>query len=299
MMSNQQSATPALHPQRGASVDNQQSLTAARVLAVDDEAPIRFAAVRALTLNRYQADEAGSGAEALHHLSRTPYDVMLLDMQMPGLNGIEVMQRARAIQPELLIIVLTGHATLESAMAAVKAGAVDYLLKPASLHDIVAAVDQALQARQHQVQRQQLMKVVSAAVDMLRQTQPPPAPRLTPPGEPWPDRFLRVGPLLLDRRKRLVIIEQALPGTIELTEGEALILAGLMTQPDEVLTCRQLARAAWDYDLIESEAQSVVRPYIFRLRHKFETAPITADLIHTLRGRGYLLVTPPIAPPET
>jgi DNA-binding response OmpR family regulator len=287
MMSNQQSA-----------IHNQQSLTAARVLVVDDEAPIRLAAVRALTMNHYSADEAGSGAEALHCLSQAPYDVMLLDMRMPGLNGIEVMQRARAIQPELLIIVLTGHATLESAIAAVKSGAVDYLLKPTSLHDIAAAVANVLHAAQHQVQRRQLMDIVSAAIDALRQTSPPAAPRPLPLGEPWPDRFLRVGPLLLDRRKRLVIIDQALPGMIELTEGEALILAGLMTQPNEVLTCRQLARAAWDYDLIESDAQSVVRPYIFRLRQKFEATPITADLIHTLRGQGYLLATPPTAQSE-
>jgi DNA-binding response OmpR family regulator len=280
-------------------ISSQQSLTTARVLAVDDEAPIRLATVRALALNHYAADEAGSGTEALHRLSQAPYHVMLLDMQLPDLDGIEVMQRARAIQPELLIIVFTGHATLESAIAAVKLGAVDYLLKPASLHDIAAAVANALHAyaAQQQAQRQQLINVVSAAVEVLRQTQPPAAPRPLPPDAPWPDRFLRVGPLLLDRRKRLVIIDQALSGPIELTEGEALILAGLMTQPDEVLTCRQLARAAWDYDLIESEAQSVVRPYIFRLRQKFE-APLSAHLIHTLRGRGYLLATPSTPPLE-
>ena len=269
--------------------------TATRVLVVDDEAPIRFATARALTLKHYAVDEASSGAEALHRLSQMPYQVMLLDMQMPGLNGIEVMPRARAMRPELLIIVLTGHATLESAIAAVKLGAVDYLLKPASLRDIATAVANALRtyAAQQQAQRQNLMNVVSAAIDVLRQTPPPAAPRPTPPGTLWPDRFLRVGPLLLDCRKRLVVIEQTRFGPLELTEGEALILAGLMAQPDEVLTCRQLARAAWDYDTIESEAQSVVRPYIFRLRQKFDATPLTARLIHTVRGRGYLLAMPP------
>ncbi len=281
------------------SPDQPRSEPAARVLAVDDEAHIRRATVRALQLNHYHADEASSGEAALQLLSQTPYDVMLLDMRMPGMDGIEVMHHARAMRPELLIIVLTGHATLDSAIAAVKLGAVDYLLKPTSLHDIAAAVTSALQARQHQVHRQQLMVAVSAAVDVLRQTQPsaaaqPPAPPHSP-GEQWPDRFVCVGPLTLDRRKRLVIIEQALASPIELTEGEALILAGLMAQPDEVLTCRQLARAAWDYDMIELEAQSTVRPYIFRLRHKFEATSLTAGLIHTVRGRGYLLATPPSA----
>jgi DNA-binding response OmpR family regulator len=271
-------------------LDQAISEPAVRVLAVDDEAHIRRATVRALTLNHYLADEASSGAEALRLLNQTRYDVMLLDMRMPGMDGIEVMQRARAIQPELLLIVLTGHATLESAIAAVKSGAIDYLLKPTSLHDIATAVASALQTRHQQVHRQQLMNAVSAAIDELRQTQPPAALRSL--AEHGPDRFLHVGPLMLDRRKRLVIIEQMLAEPIELTEGEALILAGLLTQPDEVLTCRQLARAAWDYDLIESEAQSVVRPYIFRLRRKFNALPLTANLIRTVRGRGYLLATP-------
>ena len=105
--------------------------------------------------------------------------------------------------------------------------------------------------------------------------------------------------LLLDRRKRLVIIDQAQAGPIELTEGEALILACLMAQPNEVLTCRQLAHAALDYDMAEIEAQSVVRPYIFRLRQKFETIPLTADFIHTVRGRGYLLALPSTMSPSS
>ena len=184
--------------------DRSISETTARVLAVDDEAHIRHAIVRALRLNHYAADEAGSGRRALELLGQSPYDILLLDMRMPGMDGIEVMHRARAIQPELLIIVLTGHATLDSAIAAVKLGAVDYLLKPASLHDIAAAVAAALQARQQQVQRQQLMNAVSAAVDVLRHTQLPTAQPMAAPhptDEPWPDRFLHVGPLTLDHHR--------------------------------------------------------------------------------------------------
>ncbi len=90
-----------------------------RVLVVDDEPTIRKPLVRALELTGYQAVGAASGKEALALLEQVSYDVMLLDMKMPEMDGMQVMDRARQLQPDLLIFILTGHATLESAIAAV------------------------------------------------------------------------------------------------------------------------------------------------------------------------------------
>jgi DNA-binding NtrC family response regulator len=106
-------------------------------------------------------------------LERTPHDAMVLDIRMPGMDGAEVMSRACQLYPDLRIIVLTGHATLESAIAAVKSHAADYLLKPASVYDIAAAIARALQQRAQQG-----------------------PPRALPP-----ERFLCVGPVTLDRER--------------------------------------------------------------------------------------------------
>ena len=263
----------------------------ARILIVDDEYHIRAAIVHALSLAAYQADEAESGQAALRLLQDTHYDLMVLDMRMPEMDGIEVMQRARQLSPDLLIIILTGHATVESAIAAVKSDAVDYLLKPASIHDIVSTVANALQARAEQVQRQHLLHVMGETMDMLRQTQMPVATTSATEQQPQPERFMQVGALTLDRVKRLVITSGAQPHTINLTEGEAAIMIQFMEQPDQVLSCRQLARSTWEYDLDEHAAQSLIHPYIFRLRRKIETDPNHPQLICTLRGRGYLLAT--------
>ncbi len=119
----------------------------ALVLVVDDEPNVCSALTRSLTLSGYRADAASSGHQALGLLQRTPYDLMLLDLRMPGMDGVEVMQRAREVRPDLLIIVLTGHATLESAITAVESHATDYLLKPVSLHDVATAVATALLQR--------------------------------------------------------------------------------------------------------------------------------------------------------
>ncbi len=267
-------------------MDPQRADTPMRILVVDDESNIRESLVRALNLMGYHAQEAQSGREALEMLESASFDLMVLDMRMPEMDGMEVMQRARRIRSDLPIVVLTGHATLDSAIAAVKSGAADYMLKPASIHDIAAAVATALKSRTEQLRQQHWLSVMGEAVDALRQTEAaPPVPLAETPT----DRFLRAGSLALDRQKRLVVVSSTPPRTARLTEGETLVLTSLMAYPDQVLSCRQLARAAWEYDLDEFAAQSLVRPYIFSLRHKIESDPRNPQILLTVRGRGYCL----------
>lgn len=257
----------------------------ARLLVVDDERYVRAALTRSLNLMGYQADEAGSGFKALRMLQSTPYDLMVLDMRMPGMDGVEVMRRAREIRPDLLIVVLTGHASLESAIAAVKSHAADYLLKPASLHDVGAAVAAALQQRAKSLRRQHLLEVLDQTVDALREGE---TPAQRPPSL---ERFLVVGSVTLDSEKRLVVVSGTPSRTVELTENETCILAYLMERPDQAISTQKLASGALGYDLTEQEAQSIVRPHIFRLRQKIEADPQEPELIRTLRGRGYLFAS--------
>jgi DNA-binding response OmpR family regulator len=259
--------------------------TGARLLIVDDEPNIRTPLARALSLQGYAVEEADSGSEALKLLKDSLYNLMVLDLRMPGLDGVEVMQRAHQICPELLIIILTGHATLESAIAAVKAEAVDYLLKPASTQEILTAVDKALDKNPKQFTEQQLTQVMSDTLDVLRQAAAPPPP--PPQPQITPTRFVRTYPLILDRQTRLVALNDDSPYVIELTAGEMELLASLMHQPGQVFSCRELAEAAWGYDMEESEAQGLVRPHISRLRRKLETNPQIPRLIRTVRRRGY------------
>lgn len=123
----------------------------ARLLIVDDEPQIRSALVRALNLMGYQAEGAGSGYEALNLLADQAYDLMLLDLHLPGIDGITVMKRARLVHPNLMIVILTGRPSVESAVAAVKLRAADYLIKPVSVNEIVAAIRQTLQERTRQL----------------------------------------------------------------------------------------------------------------------------------------------------
>lgn len=259
-----------------------------RLLLVDDEA-IRLVLARVFDRLGYQVTAAASGEEALFRLEQLSYDLMLLDLNMPGMGGVEVMRRAHEVQPELLIIVLTGHPTLDSAITAIKSEVVDYLEKNVSISDIIDAVTRALQKRSSRLQKENLDRILqdlpqllngselnSASISMAGQNQ-----SLT----------LSNRPLELNQASRSVKILDQPSRTIELTRGETAVLYSLMAYPDKPLTCQQLVQVAWGEKVEKTHAESIIRPYISRLRQKLETNPKRPNLIHTIRGRGYLFTT--------
>ncbi|MGD1994232.1 MAG: response regulator transcription factor [Anaerolineae bacterium] len=261
-----------------------------QILVVEDEAPTREALVRALDLVGYQVDGAASGVVALEKLESNHYDLMLLDLRMPELDGVEVMKYTQKNHPDLLVVVLTAHATLESAISAVRAGASDYLIKPCRIQEIETTIARALEDRRAQLKRQHLIGVISEAVDVLQGKQD-----VRDEGSPWEsERFARCRSVMLDRERRRVVIEedQQTNREAELTENETAILTHMMHFPDTILTCQEMARSALNYDLCEREAQNIVRPHISRLRRKIEADHTRPRLIRTIRGKGYVFSPP-------
>ncbi len=115
----------------------QMSAGTIRVLLVDDET--QFAAILAKRLRRkgFVVTMAGSGPEGLGQLETDPVDVVVLDVNMPGMDGIQVLREIRMRHPLVQILMLTGHADMESAISGMAMGAYDYLMKPADLEDLV------------------------------------------------------------------------------------------------------------------------------------------------------------------
>jgi DNA-binding response OmpR family regulator len=262
----------------------------ARILIVEDETMTRKAIARALGLLGYDVEEAASGQQALSKLSTSAYDLMLLDLRMPGMDGMQVMKQVQESHPDLMVIVLTAHATLDSAITAVRTGAVDYLLKPSSIGEIKTAISRALEPRHERLRRKHLIRVMSEALEALQAEEK----REAAVASKRADRFLQRGGVTLDREKRLVAVAGAAdaPGVDStLTMNEAALLAHLMLNPDHVSSCRELARDALGYDVTEKEAQDIVRPHISRLRKKIEPDPAHPRLIRTVRGRGYLFTS--------
>ncbi len=115
-----------------------------RILVVDDEPTVLMFCTRALSRMGYEAQGASSGEEALALLRAGAFDVLVTDVAMPGMNGIELLNRAREILPELVVIVITGVGSIDLAIKALRGGAQDFLPKPFTPLELKSAVDRAL-----------------------------------------------------------------------------------------------------------------------------------------------------------
>jgi DNA-binding NtrC family response regulator len=108
-----------------------------RVLIVDDEAELVSALQERLNLRGFQATGVTTGADALAHLAATACDVVLLDVKMPGLGGLEVIAKIKSEHPQMQVILLTGHGSKRDAEQGMRLGAFDYLMKPIKITDLV------------------------------------------------------------------------------------------------------------------------------------------------------------------
>ena len=114
-----------------------------RVLIVDDEVEFANLLGERLQARGLTVDTVFSGEEALEIAEKKTFDAILLDLAMPGMNGIETLERLRAINPDLQIILFTGNATVDVTLEAMKLGAVDLLEKPANLEKVLSKIDAA------------------------------------------------------------------------------------------------------------------------------------------------------------
>ena len=117
------------------------------VLVVEDETYVRTSLSELLASRGFEVIQAASAAEAQDRLARAPVDVILTDLKMPGVDGLELVRRLHAAFPELPVLVLTGHGTISSAVECIKAGATDYILKPADPDALELALARALERR--------------------------------------------------------------------------------------------------------------------------------------------------------
>ena len=119
-----------------------------KLMLVDDEERFLTTTEKLLTRKGISVQTAGGGAEALEKLKKGTVHVVVLDVKMPGMDGIETLQQIKRQFPLVEVIMLTGHATVESAIDGLKSGATDYLMKPTDIDDLVAKAEEAFDKRQ-------------------------------------------------------------------------------------------------------------------------------------------------------
>jgi DNA-binding response OmpR family regulator len=263
------------------------NISASRVLIVDSDVSSRLKWSSMLEIMGFQVNQAGSGEEALAQLELSPVDLAFFDLPLPDIGDPELLQQARNLSPEMLIIVQNSQPTIESTVAAIKVGATDYLIGLANSRHIVDTIAGALRKRalENERQNERLSQQVETYLESKGMVQGVPASELTPDRQ-----LLAVGDYQLDRQNRRLTLRGDEELQAELTKGEADVLASLMSKPGKAMSCQEIVRIAFRYESPEPEAQSVIRPYISRLRRKFDIVGFQRQPIATVRGRGYMFV---------
>ncbi|MFB7873685.1 response regulator transcription factor [Nocardia sp. NPDC056064] len=221
------------------------------VLVVDDDEHIRESLERGLTLLGFDVSTATDGIEAIRAFRSRPPSALVLDMQMPNLDGLGVIRALRALGSDVPICVLSARARLTDRVEALEAGADDYLLKPFVLAELAAR----LRA-------------------VLRRAHGPRQPH-TP--------MVGIGPLLINESSRRVTISGS---QVSLTRREFELLRVLAEHRGQVVSREQLLELVWGYDF--PTKSNVVEVFISHLRRKLEFGD-HERLIHTIHGTGYVL----------
>jgi two-component system OmpR family response regulator len=224
--------------------------TPLRALVVDDEASLTDLLVSALRYEGWEVRGATDGTSAVSIGSQLRPDVVVLDMMLPDLDGIDVLRRLRAQHPHVCVLFLTARDSVEDRIAGITAGGDDYVTKPFSLEEVVA--------RLRGLVRRAGLARARAGSEIV------------------------VGDLAMDEDAREVRRGGDL---VELTATEFELLRYLMRNPRRVLSKAQILDRVWNYDF--GGRAHVVELYISYLRKKVDAG--RAPTIHTVRGVGYVL----------
>jgi two-component system OmpR family response regulator len=219
-----------------------------RLLLAEDDAILADGLTAQLKRAGYEVEHADNGAVAEYLLLRQPFDLAIIDLGLPMVDGLTVLTRVRAAKPDLPMLVLTALDGLDHRVAGLNAGADDYLTKPFDFPELEARMRALLR-------RARAAPGAPAMVQMGGVALLPDARRATLNGDP-----------------------------LELSPREWLLLELLLTQRDKVVTKEQIA-AAWGNERGEAGAAGSIEVYIHRLRRKVEGSGL---VIRTVRGLGYL-----------
>ncbi len=235
------------------------------ILVVDDEPVARQSLSDILRLEGYGVNAVPNGQAAVEYVRTHAVDLMVVDLRMPGMDGLEVIRVVNQTSPDTEVILLTAYGSTETAIQALRLRVHDYLLKPALPTQIIASVKKGL------VRRDARMKGRGG-------------PGLVPSDEPVSEFLLKDG-TIADLSRRLIRKNKKVA---HLTPAEGRLLRVLLENPGKVFSHRDLVLLVQGYDTSPQEAPEVLRPLVSRLRHKLEDFPDLMNRISSVRGTGYV-----------
>lgn len=251
-----------------------------RILIVDDEEASRRSLKDILKLEGYKVTDKADGEGALKALEDDGYDLMLLDLKMPGMSGLEVLKQASQVAPDCKVIMLTAHGSLESAIEALRKGAHDYILKPASPNDILTSVAAGIGQKTESERKKRLLEQMESSLHELKD-----AEGMEETVDSARSTFTLGDDIKVDLERREIWKNQEV---VSLTPTEGKLMKVLLENRGRVLSHRELVLLVQGYQTTDWEAPEIMRPLVSRLRRKLATFPGGKDWIVNVRGTGYV-----------
>jgi DNA-binding response OmpR family regulator len=259
------------------------------ILVVDDEETTRNTLADILRLEGYTVYSAASGEDALSFLEEEKVDLMILDLKMPGMDGLDVLRVVSRQDTEIMIILLTAYGSLESAVEALRQHAYDYLVKPVSPQQLLESTQRALEYRAELLHKQSLLEEMEVSLRQL--LEPAYGSSSREHTRPVDDKVVYLGNGVrvdFDRRELWRGAGDGQDQRIHLTSTEGKLLKVLLERVGEVLTHRELVMTVQGYEVTDREAPEILRPLVSRLRQKLAYFPGGEQWIWNVRGKGYL-----------
>jgi DNA-binding response OmpR family regulator len=259
------------------------------ILIVDDENSLRLSLSLILQKENYHVETAANAKDALDYLKIHVYDLMFLDLNLPGMSGIDLLVKVRKQFPYMPVLILTAHAALESAIQAVRLGARDYLIKPVEPVLILTRVAEILAEREQPTRQNEIVGQIQGLLTELQKMKgenTTPASRLAVLSPGNIAHFLKKGVFELDLDAR----HAALNGRYIPVAGIYFdYLSTLLRHAPRVVAYKTLVKESQGYDVATAEAIDMARWRIHELRKVVEADPEQPQYILTVRGIGYRL----------
>jgi DNA-binding response OmpR family regulator len=219
-----------------------------RLLLIEDYRPLQKSLVKGLREAGFAVDSTGDGNEGLWHATSNDYDVIILDLMLPGMDGLNILKKLRAKGGKNPVLILTAKDTLEDRVTGLDMGADDYLVKPFAFKELLARVRALVRRSYHE--KSPCIKIKNLRIDLTKQ-------------RVWRGRQ-----------------------ELHLTPREYALLEYLAIRAGQIVSRTDIWEHIYEFD--SSASSNVVDVYIGYLRKKIER-PAKPALIHTVRGRGYVI----------
>lgn len=252
------------------------------ILIVDDEPNILYVLTHTLTGDRYLVDTASNGLDAIEMIRQHSYHVILLDLNMQPVTGLDVLKSLRQVNQETVVIILTAFSTVDSAIDALRLGAFDYLVKPVEPEAIRERVNEGIRRYEQAMIQKKLQSQLSSLHQTLQILDPVGGSQVSISA---PVNVIESGALVIDLDHR----EAQMDGrALDLTSTEYKLLVYLVESAPKPISPGVLVQRVLGYTATSNEAGEIIKYHIHNLRQKVEPDPLKPIYIKTIRFEGYM-----------